>query len=87
MCSTYMCGALRAQRRVSYPLELELEMAGSCHLGTGTKPQFSERAAAYTLGPLFSPRHSGFQETIHFTESPHMPALHSFVARTPREQV
>lgn len=81
MCSTCVSGALRAQRRMSYPLELELEMAGSFHLGTGTKPKSSERAAAYPLGPLSSPRYLGCQETIH------MSATHSFVARTPREQV
>lgn len=86
MCSTCVSGALRAQRRTSYPLELELEMAVSFHLGPGTKPKSSERAAASPMGPLSSPRRPGFQ-TIHFTESSQMSATHSFVARTPREQV
>lgn len=73
--------------RVSNPLELELEMAGSRHRDAGTKPKSSDRAAAYPLGHLSSPRYPKFQETIHFTKSSHMPATHSFVTRAPREQV
>lgn len=84
MCSTYVSGAPRAQRRVSDPPELKLEMAGSCHRDAGTKPKFSERAAAYPLGHLSSPRYPKFQEPIHFTKSSHMPAIHSFVTRAPR---
>ena len=45
ICAIYVPGADRVQKRSSDPLELELLMVVSCHVGVGTKPGSSGRRA------------------------------------------
>ena len=44
ICTTWVPGVLRSQRRALDPWELELCMVVNCHVGSGAKPQSSARA-------------------------------------------
>lgn len=45
VCTTFMPGAHRDQKRALEPLELALQMVISCHVGSGNRPGFSGKAA------------------------------------------
>lgn len=42
--TTQVLDACKGQKRVSYPLELELQMIISCHVGSGNFPGSSGKA-------------------------------------------
>lgn len=45
-CKAYSLGAHRGQKRVLGTLELEVRTVVNCHLGLGTEPMFSGKAAS-----------------------------------------
>lgn len=60
----YACAVRRGQNKVSFPLELELQMLVSCSPGTGTQtPRSSESKKCSLLSHLSSPSRFFFLAT------------------------